>query len=133
MAEKNTALTVSKVFVDKGYKWHSVFNKQIYISGTRKLSKHLKKILKRRSVIEPMIGHMKNDGKLGKNYLKGMIRDKINTVLSAVGHNIRLILNTIVFFYLFLMHLLLKNLKIRGTWEPLFILHSQKIVLFRAD
>ena len=114
LTEKNTEIQINKVFVDKGYKGHGIENKEVYISGTRKLSKHLKKMLKRRSVIEPMIGHMKNDGKLGKNYLKGVIGDKINAVLSAVAHNTRLILNAIVFLYLFLIHILLKKSKNEG-------------------
>jgi IS5 family transposase len=102
-AEKNTNLTIKKVFVDKGYKGHSVDTKEVYISATRKLSMRLKKMLRRRFVIERMIGHMKNDGKLGKNYLKDIIGDKVNAVLSAVAHNILLILKAIVFLYFIFM------------------------------
>ena len=39
-----------------------------------------------------MIGHMKNDGRLGRNYLLGKDGDRMNVVLSAAGHNLRLIL-----------------------------------------
>jgi DDE family transposase len=55
----------------------------------------LKRDLKRRSAIEPHIGHMKSDGKLGRNYLKGIVGAKLNALLSAIGHNLRLILNHI--------------------------------------
>jgi len=51
-----------------------------------------KRELKRRSSIEAVIGHMKNDGHLGRNYLKGREGDAAIAVLSAVGHNFRLIL-----------------------------------------
>ena len=47
---------------------------------------------KRSSAIEPVIGHMKNDGRLGRNYLLGKDGDRVNVVLSAAGHNLRLIL-----------------------------------------
>ena len=48
--------------------------------------------LKRRSAIEPVIGHMKNDGHLGRNFLKGYAGNQANAVLTAIGHNFRLIL-----------------------------------------
>lgn len=39
-----------------------------------------------------MIGHLKNDGHLGRCFLKGQRVDAANVVLSAVGYNLRLIL-----------------------------------------
>lgn len=62
------------------------------ISGTRKLGYTLKRHLRRRSVVEPEIGHMKADGLLGRNFLKGMQGDAINAVLCGAGHNLRKIL-----------------------------------------
>ena len=44
--------------------------------------------MKRRAVIEPVIGHMKNDGHHGRNYFKGKIGDITNVRLSAVGYNL---------------------------------------------
>jgi IS5 family transposase len=38
---------------------------------------------------------MKNDGKLGRNWLKGTLGDPMHAVLSGAGHNIRLIINKI--------------------------------------
>ncbi len=45
-----------------------------------------------RSASEPVIGHGKADGHLGRNFLSGRDGDRINAVMSAVGYNIRLIL-----------------------------------------
>ena len=42
-----------------------------------------------------MIGHMKNDGRLGLSRLKGIVGDQINAILVGAGHNLRLILNHI--------------------------------------
>lgn len=39
-----------------------------------------------------MIGHLKSDGHLGRCYLKGRKGDTANVVLTAVGHNLRLVL-----------------------------------------
>jgi len=46
----------------------------------------------RRGTIEPMIGHMKNDGRLTRCPLKGTAGDAIFAVLCGCGHNIRMIL-----------------------------------------
>ena len=52
----------------------------------------MKKELKRRSAVEPVIGHMKTDGKLGRNYLLSTLGNTIDALLCGAGHNIRLIL-----------------------------------------
>jgi IS5 family transposase len=49
--------------------------------------------IKRRSAIEPTIGHMKADGKFDRNWLKGAIGDAMHAILCGAGHNVRLILN----------------------------------------
>jgi IS5 family transposase len=88
--------------VDKGYKGHDVESEplrnhtKIFISGQRRgITKLLKKQLKRRSAIEPMIGHMKQEGKLGLCRLKGIIGNQLNALLTGVGHNLKLILSHI--------------------------------------
>ena len=54
-----------------------------------------------------MIGHMKADGRLGRNYLLGAAGDAINALLVAAGHNLRLILNGLRLFVAWLMTALL--------------------------
>jgi IS5 family transposase len=53
------------------------------------MTPQMKKELKRRSAIEPVIGHMKTDGKLGRNYLLGELGDKINALRCGAGHNFK--------------------------------------------
>ena len=53
--------------------------------------------LRRRSAIEAVIGHMKTDGHLDRNFLNGRDGDHANAVLSAVGHNLRLVLKWLRF------------------------------------
>ncbi len=48
--------------------------------------------MRRRSAIEPVIGHLKAEGHLGRCYLKGRAGDAANAILSAVGYNFRRIL-----------------------------------------
>ena len=79
--------------VDRGYRGHGVEATRVLISGTRRgLTPLLAKLLKRRSAIEPEIGHMKSDGRLARCPLKGTIGDAIFAVLCGCGHNIRKIL-----------------------------------------
>lgn len=52
----------------------------------------IKRELRCRSAIEAVIGHFKTDGHLGRCHLKGPQGDAANAVLSAVGHNLRLLL-----------------------------------------
>jgi IS5 family transposase len=62
------------------------------LSGSKRgLTPAMKRELKRRSAIEPMIGHAKNDGRLGRNYLRGTADDKIDALLATAGH-LRLVL-----------------------------------------
>jgi transposase, IS5 family len=91
-AEKISNKPIIRAFVDKGYKGHGIEDKEIFFSGQKKgVTPWLKQQIYRRSAIEPHIGHMKNDGKLGKNFLKGTLGDKLNALLCGIGHNLRLI------------------------------------------
>ena len=65
---------------------------RVFISGQKRgVFGVIKRELRRRSAIEPVIGHMKTDGHLGR-YLKGRDGDAANAILSAIGHNLRLVL-----------------------------------------
>jgi IS5 family transposase len=95
--EETQALTgreVERVYVDKGYRGHGAPKpRNVFLSGQKRgVHGVIKHELRRRSAIEAVIGHMKNDGHLGRNYLKGYAGDHANAVLTAVGYNLRLIL-----------------------------------------
>ena len=95
-AEKLTRQKIEEAFVDKGYKKHGVTNCKVFISGTKKgLTRRNQLDLKRRQAIEPHIGHMKSDGKLGRNFLKGILGDQMHALLCGLGHNMRLLINFI--------------------------------------
>ncbi len=80
-------------FVDRGYRGHGVETVKVFISGARRgVTRTIARLLRRRSAIEPMIGHMKNDGRLTRCPLKGTDGDALFAVLCGCGHNIRMIL-----------------------------------------
>ena len=56
------------------------------------MTRTIKREMRRRAAVEPVIGHMKSDGHLDRNHLLGRDGDKINTVLCGLGQNIRLLL-----------------------------------------
>ena len=92
-AEILTGQRARRVFVDRGYRGTHIAGVSVYVSGQRRgMTRRLKAELKRRSAIEPMIGHMKNDGRLARNWLKGTLGDRLHAVLCGVGHNLRMIL-----------------------------------------
>ena len=66
---------------------------RILMSGQKRgITRTLKAMIKRRSAIEPAIGHMKMDGRLARNPLKGALGDALHAVMCGAGHNLRLIL-----------------------------------------
>ncbi len=93
-AEEMTGVAIQRLYVDEGYRGNDYDGKaKVMISGSKRgLTPTMKRELKRRSAIEPMIGHAKNDGRLGRNYLPGADGDEINALLAAAGHNLRLVL-----------------------------------------
>jgi len=92
--EALTGREIERVYVDKGYRGHDAPNSwRVFRSGQKRgVHGQIKRELRRRSAIEPVIGHCKTDGHLGRNFLKGRLGDRINAVMSAVGYNFRLIL-----------------------------------------
>jgi len=98
--ERLTGRKVKRAYVDQGYRGHGLQEPEVYISRTRGItSPTIKSELRRRSAIEPVIGHMKADGKLERNWLTGTHGDAVNVLLVAAGHNIRLLLNWLKCFY----------------------------------
>ncbi len=89
--EALTGREIERVYVDKGYRGHDApYPNRVFRSGQRRgVHGQIKKELRRRCAIEPVIGHCKTDGHLGRNFLKGRLGDQINAVMSAVGYNLR--------------------------------------------
>ena len=91
--ERLTGIAVERAYVDRGYRGHKHTGKaEVYIAHTRGISSPtIKRELRRRNAIEPIIGHTKSDGLLERNHLAGATGDAINAILVAAGHNLRLL------------------------------------------
>ncbi len=103
-------VTPEVAIVDRGYKGIEIEGVKIYHSGMRRgITRTLRAVIKRRSAIEPTISHMKADGKLDRNWLKGALGDAMHAVLCGAGHNLRMILRKLRLFYVFLLSVLFRH------------------------
>jgi IS5 family transposase len=89
--ERVTGVRPEEAFVDRGFKGatHHPADVAVYISGRKRLRRTLKALLRRRSAIEPVIGHLKQEHGLERNHLLGQEGDRINALLTGCGFNLR--------------------------------------------
>jgi len=92
--KERLGLELERGHVDKGYRGHDYENRfRIWITGqVRRVTPAMKREMKRRAAIEPVIGHVKTEHRMGRNYLWYRSGDRINAVLAAAGFNFHLLL-----------------------------------------
>jgi IS5 family transposase len=85
--------TIERILADKGYRGHNAppdYKFRVFTSGQkRRMTPKIKRELRRRSAVEPVIGHLKSEHRMGRNYLWHHSGDASNAVLAAVGYNFR--------------------------------------------
>ena len=92
--ETLTGVETRRTHVDKGYRGHTHQEKfRVWITGqARRVTAPIRREMKRRAAVEPVIGHVKAEHRMHRNYLKGRLGDRINAVLAAAGYNFGLLL-----------------------------------------
>jgi len=92
--ENLTGVETRRIHVDKGYRGHNHTQKfRVWITGqVRRVTRPIRREMKRRAAVEPVIGHTKAEHRMGRNYLKGRDGDRSNAVLAAAGYNFSLLL-----------------------------------------
>ena len=92
--ERLTGVATRRIHVDKGYRGHNHPDKfRVFISGqVRAVTASIRRQMKRRAAVEPVIGHVKIDHRMDRNYLKGREGDRANAILAAAGYNFRLLI-----------------------------------------
>lgn len=109
---EDTGKTPQQVIVDLGYRGVDQDNPGVEIIHRGKfksLSKQQRRWLKRRSAVEPVIGHLKVDHRMDRCWLAGQLGDALHAVLCAAGYNLRWLLRAMV-------RLGLKALLLRPQW-----------------
>ncbi|TIL66810.1 IS5 family transposase [Mesorhizobium sp.] len=95
--EDTIGVSLGKIVTDAGYRGHNAPKGKmfkIHVAGYKRgLTKVVKRALRRRAAVEPVIGHLKNDHRMGRNFLAFSEGDANNAVLAAVGYNFSLLLN----------------------------------------
>ena len=83
------------IFADRGYRGpKTVKDVSVYTPRPQtNITKAHRKQHCRRAAIEPVIGHLKHDYRLIRNYLKGTVGDAINLMLSAAAMNFKRVMN----------------------------------------
>lgn len=109
--QANTGAEVTRIHVDKGYRGHDFLNKfKVWITGqVRRVTKAMRREMKRRAAVEPVIGHTKAEHRMGRNFLKGRHGDQANAVLAAAGYNFSLLLRWLAGLLRAIFQLLLSN------------------------
>lgn len=115
--EKLTGVEVRRIHVDKGYRGHTYANKfRVWISGqARRVTKAIRREMKRRAAVEPVIGHVKAEHRMARNYLKGHQGDRANAVLAAAGYNFSLLLRWLKALFCALFQAILRPSQIPQT------------------
>jgi transposase, IS5 family len=94
--EQQIGVSLARALTDAGYRGHNAppsHRLKVFTSGQRRrVTPQIKRELRRRAAVEPVIGHLKADHRMGRNYLAHHAGDAINAILAAVGYNFRLLL-----------------------------------------
>ncbi|MBC8270410.1 MAG: IS5 family transposase [Rhodospirillaceae bacterium] len=97
--EALTGGTLKRILADAGYRGHNAPDShkfRVFTAGQkRRVTPAIKRLMKRRSAVEPVIGHLKSGHRMKRNYLAHEQGDAINPILAATGYNFRLILKWI--------------------------------------
>ena len=116
-----TGKTVKMVFVDRGYFGPKTVNKKTICvpKPNKNITKTKRRRQSTRAAIEPVIGHLKSDYRMNRNFLKGVIGDEMNLLLSAAAMNFKRVIN--------LLKQRLINFKLKIVFETLF--HNKDLKL----
>lgn len=93
--------TLQRILADAGYRGHNApprYKFRVYTAGQkRRVTPQIKRQMRRRSAIEPIIGHLKAEHRMDRNYLAHRAGDAANAVLAAAGYNFRLLIRWLRF------------------------------------
>jgi transposase, IS5 family len=99
--EQTIGAELERIVTDAGYKGHHAPQEKrfrVYVAGQKRgLTPAIKRAFRRRAAVEPVIGHLKNEHRMGRNHLAHSAGDAINAVLAAVGYNFGLLLTWLAF------------------------------------
>ncbi len=109
--ERLVGNTIERLHADAGYRGHNAppeYKFKVYTSRQkRRVTPAIKREMKRRAAVEPVIGHTKQEHRMGRNYLAHRHGDANNAVLAAAGYNFRRLIRWLSDFLRLLLAMLL--------------------------
>jgi IS5 family transposase len=94
--ERTLGAEIARILADAGYRGHNAplsHKFRVFTAGQkRRVTPVIKREMRRRSAIEPVIGHIKTEHRMGRNYLAHAEGDALNAILAAAGYNFSLLL-----------------------------------------
>ena len=94
--ERSIGSSIERILADAGYRGHNALQRHkfsVFTAGQkRRVTPAIKREMRRRAAVEPVIGHIKNEHRMGCNYLAGAHGDAANAILAAAGYNFSLLL-----------------------------------------
>jgi IS5 family transposase len=120
--ERTTGATLARIIADAGYRGHNApppYDMRVYTSGQkRRMTPTIRRQMKRRSAVEPVIGHLKGEHRMGRNHLAHAAGDAINAVLAAAGYNFRRLLAWLARLFAFLVACIAHTLRASTPPQP---------------
>ena len=108
--------TIERVVADRGYRGHNApsdYKFRVFITGQkRRMTPAIKREMRRRSAVEPVIGHLKAEHRMDRSYLAHRAGDAANAVLAAAGYNFRLLIRWLRFLLFKILSLLSTGLQL---------------------
>ena len=102
-AHTKRTTTIDEAVCDRGYRGvKQVGGTTISIPGihlkrdTEEQKEDKRAKFRRRAAVEPIIGHLKNDYRMARNYLKGFVGDQINLLMAACAWNLKKWVNNFI-------------------------------------
>ncbi len=94
--EDTIGAEIERILADAGYRGHNAppsHKFRVFTAGQkRRVTPAIKREMRRRSAVEPVIGHLKSEHRMGRNYLAHTPDDAVNAILAAAGYNFSLLL-----------------------------------------
>jgi IS5 family transposase len=94
--ERTIGNELDRILADAGYRGHTAppsHKFKVFTAGQkRRVTPSIKREMRRRSAVEPVIGHIKGGHRMGRNYLAGQDGDAINAILAVAGYNFSLLI-----------------------------------------
>src|SRR5439155_11719410 len=82
---------LERIFTDAGYRGHNAppeYKFKVFTAGQkRRVTPQIKRQMRRRAAVEPVIGHLKAEHRMGRNHLAHATGDAIDPILAAAGSN----------------------------------------------